>query len=92
MKGICSVLIFNDLSLFSNQYDCLTFSLSFSMLQIGMFSYTGLTPEQVKHCADHGSLFMLSTGRISMAGVNDSNVDHVAEAMALSIKKGKAEA
>lgn len=51
----------------------------------GRFSYTGLTPEQVKHCADHGSLFMLSTGRISMAGLNEGNVDHVAESMANSI-------
>jgi len=53
--------------------------------QIGMFSYTGLTKEQVYHCAEHGAVFMLDTGRISMAGLNEHNLEHVAKAMANSI-------
>ena len=54
--------------------------------QIGMFSYTGLTPSQVAHCAEHGSLFMLNTGRVSMAGVNEGNVERVGATMAAAIK------
>lgn len=85
-----NLFLYHEMSLSVFSTDMLTF-LPFYFLQIGMFSYTGLTPEQVKYCADHGSLFMLSTGRISMAGVNDGNVDHVAEAMVNAIKKRKAE-
>lgn len=53
--------------------------------QIGMFSYSGLTKEQVDHCANHWALFMLPTGRMSMAGLNENNIDHVAMAIASSI-------
>lgn len=56
--------------------------------QIGMFSYTGLTPEQVNACTERG-VFMLGTGRISMAGLNESNVDHVADVMASAIQSTK---
>lgn len=54
--------------------------------QIGMFSYTGLTKEQCIHCRENGSLFMLETGRVSMAGLNEGNVERVAKVMAASIK------
>ena len=54
--------------------------------QIGMFSYTGLSKEQVAHCAEEGGLFMLDTGRVSMAGMNGKNVDRVATVMANAIK------
>jgi hypothetical protein len=36
--------------------------------QIGMFSYTGLTPAQVKKMIETHHIYMLSNGRISMAG------------------------
>eukprot|EP00560_Eucampia_antarctica_P008232 CAMPEP_0197823886 /NCGR_PEP_ID=MMETSP1437-20131217/1200_1 /TAXON_ID=49252 ORGANISM="Eucampia antarctica, Strain CCMP1452" /NCGR_SAMPLE_ID=MMETSP1437 /ASSEMBLY_ACC=CAM_ASM_001096 /LENGTH=410 /DNA_ID=CAMNT_0043423273 /DNA_START=17 /DNA_END=1249 /DNA_ORIENTATION=- len=54
--------------------------------QIGMFSYTGLTKDQVEHCANPGAVFMLPTGRISMAGLNDGNLEHTAKAFAGAIK------
>lgn len=54
--------------------------------QIGMFSYTGLTKEQVDHCAKYGAVFMLPTGRISMAGLNDGNLEHTATAFAEAIQ------
>lgn len=57
--------------------------------QIGMFSFTGLTKEQVHYCRKHGSVFMLDTGRISMAGLNEKNVEHVAAAMAESVQACK---
>lgn len=53
--------------------------------QIGMFSYTGLTKAQVDKCTEAG-VFMLGTGRISMAGLNEGNVDHVAEVMAKAVQ------
>lgn len=54
--------------------------------QIGMFSYTGLTEEQVAVCMANG-VFMMSTGRISMAGLNEANVDHVAKVIAKSVRE-----
>jgi len=55
--------------------------------QIGMFSYTGLTKKQCVWCRENGSLFMLETGRVSMAGLNEKNVKRVARVMADSIKE-----
>lgn len=50
--------------------------------QKGMFSFTGLTPEQVaKLAADYG-IYMVSNGRMCVAGLNSSNIDYVANAMA----------
>jgi aspartate/tyrosine/aromatic aminotransferase len=59
--------------------------------QIGMFSYTGLTPEQVEYCKNEGSLFMLGTGRVSMAGFNEGNVERSGKIMADAIKNCPAE-
>jgi len=53
--------------------------------QIGMFSYTGLTEQQVGYCTENG-VFMLKTGRISMAGLNEGNIDYAAGVMADAIK------
>lgn len=49
--------------------------------QIGMFSYTGLTPEQNDACGEKG-VFMLSPGRVNVAGLNTSNIDYVADVIA----------
>ncbi|MFW2176978.1 MULTISPECIES: aromatic amino acid transaminase [unclassified Moraxella] len=54
--------------------------------QNGMFSYTGLNADQVARIiADYG-VYMVSNGRISVAGLNSSNVDYVANAMAEVLK------
>lgn len=58
--------------------------------QIGMFSYTGLTPEQVAYIEKNHHVYMLSTGRISMAGINKSNVQHVANAIYDAVTNCKA--
>lgn len=47
--------------------------------QIGMFSFTGLTPAQCKRLSDEFHIYLLANGRISMAGVNSSNVEYIAE-------------
>lgn len=47
--------------------------------QIGMFSFTGLTPAQSKKMVEHWHVYMLGNGRISMAGLTSHNVKYVAE-------------
>jgi len=49
--------------------------------QIGMFSFTGLTPDQCAAMVEKHHVYMLSNGRISMAGVTTKNVKYLAAAM-----------
>ena len=49
--------------------------------QIGMFSYTGLSKAQVEHMTKEHHVYLLPSGRISMAGINDGNVKHLAKAI-----------
>jgi aspartate/tyrosine/aromatic aminotransferase len=49
--------------------------------QIGMFSFTGLTPNQSKEMVDKHHVYMLGNGRISMAGVTSGNVKYLAAAI-----------
>merc|ERR1719466_476150 len=46
--------------------------------QIGMFSYTGLTPSQADFLVKEKHVYLLKCGRISMCGVTPSNIDYVA--------------
>ncbi|GAA5835043.1 hypothetical protein JCM9279_007181 [Rhodotorula babjevae] len=47
--------------------------------QIGMFTFTGLSPPQCKAMVERGHVYMTGNGRISMAGINDGNVEYVAQ-------------
>ena len=49
--------------------------------QIGMFSFTGLTEEQVLKIRKDAHVYMTKNGRISMAGLNTKNVDYTAKAI-----------
>jgi len=49
--------------------------------QIGMFTYTGLTASQVESIIKNHHVFMLNSGRISLAGLNQSNIEYVAKAI-----------
>jgi len=49
--------------------------------QIGMFSYTGLTPGQCEVLIKKWHVYLLKNGRISMAGITTKNVAHLAEGM-----------
>jgi len=49
--------------------------------QIGMFSFTGLTPNQVDHLVKQHKVFLLKDGRINICGLNTKNVDYVAKAI-----------
>jgi aspartate aminotransferase len=49
--------------------------------QIGMFSFTGLTEAQSTVMVEKHHVYMTKNGRISIAGLNDGNVDYVALAI-----------
>ena len=49
--------------------------------QIGMFSFTGLSEEQVLALREKYHVYMTKNGRISMAGLNTHNVEYFAKAV-----------
>ncbi len=49
--------------------------------QIGMFSYTGLTPKQSRTLVEKFHIYLTENGRISMAGLNEGNIARFAECM-----------
>ena len=55
---------------------------SYFTTQQGMFSYTGLTPEQVDRLREEFAVYLVRSGRMCVAGLNSRNVDYVAQAMA----------
>lgn len=54
--------------------------------QNGMFSFTGLTPEQVEALQSKYSIYLVSSSRMCVAGLNTDNIDYVANAMADVLK------
>ena len=55
---------------------------SFIIKQRGMFSYTGLSAEQVARLKDEFGIYAVSTGRICLAALNSKNIDYVADSIA----------
>lgn len=49
--------------------------------QIGMFCYSGMTPEQVDRLTSEFHIYLTRNGRISMAGVTTKNVEYLANAI-----------
>lgn len=49
--------------------------------QIGMFCFTGLTTDEVLAMRVNDAIYCTEDGRISMAGITPTNVDHVASAI-----------
>jgi len=49
--------------------------------QIGMFCFTGMTPDQVANITKKHSVYLTKDGRISMAGISSKNVGYLAAAM-----------
>ena len=50
--------------------------------QRGMFSYTGLSAEQVDRLRDEFGVYLIASGRMCVAGLNSNNVQRVAQAFA----------
>jgi aromatic-amino-acid transaminase len=58
----------------------------FILQQRGMFSYTGLTKDQVRRLRAEFSIYAIETGRICVAALNTKNADYVADAIAKVIR------
>jgi len=54
--------------------------------QIGMFSFTGLNTEQCKALAQKAHIYMTMDGRISMAGLNGSNIEYFAQSVDAAVR------
>ncbi|CAN1134205.1 Aspartate aminotransferase, mitochondrial, partial [Linum perenne] len=48
--------------------------------QVGIFSLSGLTPDQIDRLADDFHIYTTPNGRISMTGITTSNVSYIANA------------
>jgi aromatic-amino-acid transaminase len=59
---------------------------SFVLKQRGMFSYSGLTKEQVGRLRTEHAIYAIDTGRICVAALNSKNVDYVSDAIASVIR------
>jgi aromatic-amino-acid transaminase len=62
-------------------------NVDYFITQRGMFSYTGLSPEQVDRLKDEHGVYLVRTGRMCVAGLNQHNVEAVAQAMAAVLAK-----
>lgn len=59
---------------------------SFISEQKGMFSFSGLSPEVVERLREQYSIYMVKSGRINVAGINDGNCDRLCAAIADCLK------
>jgi aromatic-amino-acid transaminase len=59
---------------------------SFVIHQRGMFSYSGLTSQQVDRLREEFAIYAIGTGRICVAALNTHNLDAVASGMAAVLK------
>ncbi|KAJ2080969.1 Aspartate aminotransferase, cytoplasmic [Coemansia sp. RSA 988] len=57
--------------------------------QIGMFSFTGLSKDQVATLRNQYHMYLTDDGRISVAGLNSNNVDYVAKAIDAVVRAAK---
>ncbi|PQE18767.1 aspartate aminotransferase protein [Rutstroemia sp. NJR-2017a WRK4] len=62
------------------QATCSIRCLDRNLLQIGMFSITGFSKAQVVELKEKYHIYLLPTGRISIAGLTETNVQYVASA------------
>jgi aromatic-amino-acid transaminase len=55
---------------------------SFILRQKGMFSYSGLTRDQVVRMREEFGVYAIESGRICVAALNAGNIDYAADAVA----------
>jgi aspartate/tyrosine/aromatic aminotransferase len=55
---------------------------SFIARQRGMFSFSGLTPEQVKALREQYAIYIVGSGRINVAGMSEESMDYLCGAIA----------
>ena len=54
---------------------------SFITKQNGMFSFSGLSKEQVQKLRDEYSIYIVGSGRINVAGITADNIDALCDAI-----------
>lgn len=54
----------------------------FVVEQNGMFSFCGLSTEEVRRLREDHAVYMVDSGRLNVAGINDSNLDRLCDAIA----------
>jgi aspartate/tyrosine/aromatic aminotransferase len=59
---------------------------SFITRQRGMFSFSGLTPQQVETLKQKYAIYIVGSGRINVAGITEQNVGPLCEAIAEVVK------
>ena len=58
----------------------------FVLQQRGMFSYSGLSADQVERLRNEYGVYAVSSGRICVAALNSQNIDYVVESIAKVLK------
>lgn len=53
----------------------------FIIQQNGMFSFSGLSPEQVDRLKDEFAIYAVRSGRINVAGITEQNIDYLCESI-----------
>lgn len=66
-----------------------TISFDYLLKQRGMFSYTGLSVQQVERLRQEFGIYLIASGRMCVAGLNANNIHQVASAFVSVIDKGK---
>lgn len=59
---------------------------SFITRQHGMFSFLGISPVQIERLKNDFSIYMVGSSRVSIAGLNHSNIDYFAQSVATVLK------
>jgi aspartate/tyrosine/aromatic aminotransferase len=59
---------------------------SFIVHQKGMFSFAGITPEQVDALREKHGIYAVRSGRINVAGIREANIDRLTSAVADVLK------
>ncbi|MFZ7157170.1 aminotransferase class I/II-fold pyridoxal phosphate-dependent enzyme, partial [Avibacterium avium] len=54
---------------------------SFIEQQNGMFSFSGLTPEQVDRLKEEFAIYAVRSGRINVAGITEDNIRYLCESI-----------
>ena len=63
-----------------------TQDMSFIVNQVGMFSYSGLSKEQMQRLRSEFGVYGTDSGRLCVAALNSRNIDHVCQAIAAVMK------
>lgn len=62
---------------------------SYILQQKGLFSFSGLKPNQVRYLREEKAIFMPYNGRINIAGLNTQNLSYVAESLLAAMKDAR---